>query len=288
MISFFIGALVIFLVCSFLFPKAQARLGEKTIANAHKGQKEAIHLVAVGDSLTQGVGDTTNSGGYVPLIAKSLTETYHLNGVQTDNFGIAGNRTDQILKRVKKDKKLIAALKDADVITLTTGGNDVMKVVRSEIMNNISLDSFTKPRKNYQKTLTKLYSTIRKYNKKAPIYQFGIYNPFYVNFPELTEMQDIITEWNQASKKIVQQQEKAYFIPINDQINKGKDGNVGVEVENKTADGETNDSSNTGEIVVNKVISDADNFHPNNLGYQIMANALRDEMVKTQARWLKK
>ena len=73
--------------------------------NCSKNQKEVIHYTAIGDSLTEGIGDLTNSGGFVPIVADDLKEHYNLNGVQTDNFGKNGDRSDQILKRIKENLK---------------------------------------------------------------------------------------------------------------------------------------------------------------------------------------
>ena len=38
-------------------------------------------------------------------MADDLKEHYNLNGVQTDNFGKNGDRSDQILKRIKENLK---------------------------------------------------------------------------------------------------------------------------------------------------------------------------------------
>ena len=55
-----------------------------------KQQLHYINLVAIGDSLTQGVGDPTQRGGYVPLLAQNLKQNQHIRSVQTQNFGKSG------------------------------------------------------------------------------------------------------------------------------------------------------------------------------------------------------
>ena len=79
-----------------------------------KKSKEVIHYTAIGDSLTEGIGDLTNSGGFVPIVADDLKEHYNLNGVQTDNFGKNGDRSDQILKRIKEKPEIQKGLASAD------------------------------------------------------------------------------------------------------------------------------------------------------------------------------
>ncbi len=65
--------------------------------------------MALGDSLTEGVGDTTGQG-LCSLLAQSLTNDY---GYEVDykNFGVSGNTSNQILKRMKEDEELISYLK---------------------------------------------------------------------------------------------------------------------------------------------------------------------------------
>lgn len=276
-----LGAVVGFLALGGLIPKAQPMFSE--VKNSAKTkQKQLLNFVAIGDSLTEGIGDTTNAGGYVPLLRQSLSEETGIDAIHADNFGKAGDRSDQILKRIKKNEDIQKGLKNADFITLTVGGNDLMKVVKSEFMNDISYETFDKPREEFKKQLSLLIAEIRSYSKKAPIYLMGIYNPFYLSFQEVSEMQDIVTLWNDGAKEAIRDEEKVYFIPINDSLYKGLDGQIGI------GSDETTTSSSSSEAPINNLISNVDNFHPNNLGYQIMANAFKDKMFETKKDWLEK
>lgn len=257
--------------------KAPPLLVDHQITEA-TSQKEVLHYVAIGDSLTEGVGDATQSGGFVPLVAKALQEKYHFNGIETDNFGKNGDRSDQILKRIKKDDALQKNLASADVITLTVGGNDLMKVVKGDIFK-LTVASFEKPQKNYQKQVEKLLRQIRQVNPQAPIYVLGIYNPFYLYFPEMVEMQDIIDHWNAGTENVVRQYEQVFFIPINSLLYKGTGDQVGI-----TAEGEISRA----DLETNNTIFEDDHFHPNHLGYQLMAKAVYEEMVRTRSDWLPK
>jgi len=277
-----IGPLIIagavFTLLLLTIPKAQPLLRtNKTVTG--NNNKEVIHYTAIGDSLTEGVGDSTNSGGFVPLVANDLKEKFQLNGVQVDNFGKNGDRSDQIRKRIKKQTAIQKGLATADLITVTVGGNDLMKVISGDIFN-LTIETFKQPLKAYQKELTKLLTEIRKYNKTAPIYVLGIYNPFYLYFPDITEMQQIVDNWNTRTKETVMAQRKMYFIPINDLLYKGKGDEVGI-----VGEGDATTASSTGDSL-NNVLYEEDRFHPNNLGYQLMASAVRDEMIKTQKQWL--
>ncbi|GGC81562.1 SGNH/GDSL hydrolase family protein [Enterococcus wangshanyuanii] len=278
---FFATIIGVFLLLLITIPKAKPILGTGAQKTEKSATKEVIHYAAIGDSLTEGIGDLTNSGGFVPLVANDLQEEYHLNGVQTDNFGKNGDRSDQILKRIKKKEEIQTGLASADLISLTVGGNDLMKVIKGDIFS-LTEESFKKPLKKYQNQVEQLLAEIRKYNPDAPIYVVGIYNPFYLYFPEITEMQDIVDNWNEGTKEIVEAEGNSYFIPINDLLYKGMDDQVGIVSADQTA------SSSENRDIKNNALYEEDRFHPNNLGYQLMASAIRDEMVKTNNKWLEK
>lgn len=280
LLLFVVGLVVSIVIGLNLMPKAEKIKFETTQSKTSEVKMEILRISSVGDSLTEGIGDTTNTGGYVPLLQTDLSENYPIDVVQADNHGKSGDRSDQILKRVKKDKNIQESISKADVILLTVGGNDLMKVIQSKIFNKLSLKSFAKPQKKYQKQLEQLYEEIRSLNKTAPIYQLGIYNPFYKSFAEITEMQDIVDFWDKGSKEFVDSQDNAFFVPINDEIYNGL-----PEFEVKTSDSTSKKASH--EDVINDLISEEDSFHPNNLGYQIIANAFRSKMDATKKEWMK-
>lgn len=276
----FATALLTLLLLLLLIPKAQPYFNTQNVKDTNKNNKELVKYVAIGDSLTEGVGDLTNSGGFIPIVAKDIQEKFQLNAVEIENFGKNGDRSDQILKRIKKSEDIQKQLGEADMITLTVGGNDLMKVIKGDVFK-LTIDSFDKPLASYQKQMTSLLDEIRKYNEEAPVYVLGIYNPFYLYFPEITEMQQIVTNWNEGTEAVVAEQEKMYFIPINDLLYKGVDGDVGIT-------GSEEDDTGSEDAVTNNAIYEEDHFHPNNLGYQLMANAVRQKMIETKDDWLKK
>lgn len=256
--GFLLAILLIFAALWVIFPKAQDRFGAVKKTSASK----TLIYTALGDSLTEGVGDATGQGGFVPLFAKNI-ENGTNDSVVSQNFGKAGDTSTQIYNRMLKQEKIQAGLKKADIITITVGGNDVLKVIRDNVtkLSTMREKDFVKPEAAYQKRFKKLLDTIRKDNPKAQIYVLGIYNPFYINFPDLTVMQNVIDDWNQATKEVIAKENKVYFVPINDLLYKGTGTTQAVEA----------DSSSSS--VENNLLYTGDHFHPNNTGYQIMANA---------------
>lgn len=255
-------------VVHFIIPPAKPVLNAGK-AKAAGASKMNMKLVAIGDSLTEGVGDDNHNGGYVPLLASGLDDVCHFRSIETFNYGKSGNRTTQVTDRIQKSKEIQEGLKNADAIVITIGANDLLKVAKDNIFKNLSVQTFSQPREDYIENISTMYQEIRKYNPTCPIYQLGIYNPFYYNFKDITELQGIIDLWNQTTLEFVQQEKNVHFVPINDLIYQG----IG---ENKQ------------KADMNNLLSEADSFHPNNTGYQIIANTFRDEMLKTQRLWIRK
>ncbi|KAF1306187.1 lipase [Enterococcus sp. CU12B] len=269
-----------FLVLQLSVPKAGPRLEVAKQKEEHN-QKESIRYTALGDSLTEGVGDDTQKGGFVPIVANDLQSEFKLSRVDIENYGVAGERSDQILKRLNKEEAIQTNIAKSDIVTLTVGGNDLMKVINNNIFG-LSIKSFDKPIKKYQKQLTELLETMRELNPDAPIYVLGIYNPFYVNFPEITDMQTIVDNWNDGTEAVVDEMKNVYFIPINDVIASGLNGTTSSTQESSNSEG--NDLN----IVKNDALYEEDKFHPNNLGYQLMAKSVKAEITRTKEQWLLK
>ncbi|EMF0104264.1 SGNH/GDSL hydrolase family protein [Enterococcus hirae] len=274
-------AIFVYLGLSLSIPKAKPLLKPAATVSQKTDQKEKIHYVAIGDSLTEGIGDQTKQGGFVPLVANDLKDRYDLTAVEIENYGVNGERSDQILKRLKKNSEIQTNIKSADFITLTVGGNDLMKVIQNDLFG-ISIQSFKRPLQKYQKNVEQLIEEIRKLNGHAPVYILGIYNPFYLNFPEIKDMQMIVNNWNAGTESVVKNADNCYFIPINDLLYQGLNQKVGVTEEGTNQSSTSESTSNS----KNNVLYEEDHFHPNNLGYQLMANAVRDELIETQDQWL--
>lgn len=113
--NFFISCGVLLLACLLafggwqLFGPVSSPSEVKVVANTPKH----LQLTALGDSLTYGVGDATNNGGFVGLTKGELEATGQYQ-VTTKNYGVSGNTSGQILTRVNKQPKIRADLKRAN------------------------------------------------------------------------------------------------------------------------------------------------------------------------------
>src|SRR5699024_5743876 len=100
--------------------------------------KKDTHIVALGDSLTQGVGDVSGEGGYVGILDKTINKEEKRTAFT--NFGKRGSRTDQLLDRLS-DPEITKEIKKADIILITIGANDIMQVVK-ENFTNLTFEQF--------------------------------------------------------------------------------------------------------------------------------------------------
>ncbi|MEG0372935.1 MAG: SGNH/GDSL hydrolase family protein [Enterococcus sp.] len=273
----FAAAIVTLLLLFLTIPKAESRI--RVSRDDSQNYKQSVHLVAVGDSLTEGVGDETKRGGYVPLVADSLQQKYELSSVEKDNYGVSGERSDQILKRVKNDSDLRNSLASADLITMTVGGNDLFQAFQKNLTAK-SAKQFDRPIKKYGEHVEKILTEMRELNSKAPIYVVGIYNPYYLNFPDIKAMQTVVDNWNKETERITEKNSNSFFVPVNDLLYKG--------VATKKSGEATDSTESSSSEVKNNVLYDEDNFHPNNLGYQLMATAIREKIMDTKDLWLLK
>ncbi|MDO4634955.1 MAG: SGNH/GDSL hydrolase family protein [Streptococcus sp.] len=234
-----------------------------------------IQYVAIGDSLTEGVGDSTNQGGFVSLLAQDLGATYNLE-VNFKNFGVSGNTSQQILNRLKSQSEIKKQVKNSRFVTLTVGGNDILSVLRKDF-TTIDEEAFKKANDTYIANLKSIIGSVRNEKRDIPIYILGVYNPFYLNFPEITKIQDIIDDWNDSTDTLTKTYQSVYFVPINQLLYKGIDGKEGVV-----------QTSGDQVSVINDALFSEDHFHPNTIGYQIMSNAIMEKLNETKSNWQKK
>lgn len=208
-----------------------------------------LHVVALGDSLTKGVGD--GKGGYVTFIKQYLEQREDVNKVFVQNFGKRGLRSEQLTDVIMNNESVI---RKADVILITIGGNDVMKVVRSHFLS-LTYELFVKEQQMFASRLDEQLQLLRYINPDAYIVLIGLYNPFSSAFPNIQEMGEIIHMWNEGSKKVISRYDRALFVPIDDLFEERDD-----------------------------ILYD-DQFHPNTRGYELIAQRMYEHLQKHE-EWI--
>lgn len=209
-------------------------------------EAEPVFYLALGDSLTRGVGDETNNFGFTGLLAEELNKWPAISEVELDNRGKNGRRSDQLLSLVKSghyDKEL----KKADLITITLGGNDVMKVVKKDLFN-LDVKMFEKALPPFTERYEEIVAYIRS-QTEAPIVLIGFYNPFTIVTDQYTPFENIIEDWNNEIALLTEETPNACFVQIEDLFDSNMD-----------------------------MVYHTDYFHPNAKGYEHMAERVIDSL----------
>ena len=209
---------------------------------------QKVTVLSAGDSLTQGVGDSTEQGGYLPYLKSMLEKDKGIQEVDFYNYGVKGNRTTQLLKRLQS-LEMKPILRQSNLVILTIGGNDIMKIVRDNI-SDLQVSDFIKEKESYRRHLTQIFDVIYKENPNASIVLVGVYNPFSKWFSDIKEMDQIVAEWNQIGESVVNQYPHSYFVSIEDLF-----------------------------LNAEEDLLYTDNFHPNDKGYKLIAERLNEALA---------
>ncbi|OMI26672.1 hypothetical protein BTA31_13780 [Bacillus haynesii] len=209
--------------------------------------KRDIVIAAVGDSLTEGVGDQEKKG-YVGIVADELESRSDVKSVTVKNYAVKGSRTDQLLERLK-EKEVQEGLKDADYILFTIGGNDLMKVVRQNFAH-LTLTPFRVEQKQFEKRFSNILAEIREQNASAELIYVSMYNPFKFTLSELREVDQVVDEWNEGAEKSLKKVSNTKMADIADIFEEYSD---------------------------EKKISE-DEFHPNQYGYSLIAKRVYEQI----------
>ncbi|WP_338472940.1 GDSL-type esterase/lipase family protein [Niallia sp. XMNu-256] len=207
--------------------------------------KKDLRIVSIGDSLTEGSGDETENGGYVGILNHTF-EDNQLN-IKIENHGKRGNRTDHLVKRLDQ-KNIASSIKKADIVLITIGANDIMKVVKDNF-SNLTMEPFNSEIGEYQERLRAIFHKMKELNPDVHIYLIGFYNPFEQYFSHIEGLGVIVTNWNEAGKAVTEEFEHVSFIPTSDLF-----------------------------VPSDTELLAEDQFHPNTTGYKLMAQRILEEM----------
>lgn len=206
-----------------------------------------IHVIGLGDSLTQGIGDELKKDGYFGRVTSQMNDWRGVKEVEAANLAKRGRRSDQLINQLG-EPDIQSTIKRADMIYLTIGGNDIMKVVKSNLFN-LKVEPFYVELGKFENRLDELLTIIRALNSDAIIVMAGLYNPITLVTNETNEFIDIIDDWNEAIEVRTSMDEKACFVPVIDLF-------------------DTNEN----------MVYHTDFFHPNAKGYEAMAARYLNEL----------
>jgi len=150
---------------------------------------------AIGDSLTTGFGALPGNG-FVPVYRR-MAESRLNTAVDATNLGVNGSTTAELSRRLRTHPLYREALREAELITLSIGGNDLIRAARSSAgqpgnTSRILGNALQECKSNFagiMGTLSELKS-----RSAAPyiIRIVGLYNPY----PQFGEATDWVQQFN--------------------------------------------------------------------------------------------
>ncbi|MFC4322780.1 GDSL-type esterase/lipase family protein [Litchfieldia salsa] len=204
-----------------------------------------MEILSIGDSLTEGVGDITNNGGYTSFLKRHIQGRNDISSVEIFNFGVEGHTSNDLLQRIKNDIPT-EVIVNSDTIIITIGGNDIMQVVQNNFMN-LTYEPFNVERNNYEQRLKQIIEKIKSINEDSQIYVVGLYNPFIHIGDIFGDIERVITEWNKVTQEVLLQYDDTTFVEIEDIFKNS-----------------------------NEILLYSDDFHPNTRGYELISQRIHE------------
>ncbi|RAP75838.1 GDSL-type esterase/lipase family protein [Paenibacillus montanisoli] len=155
---------------------------------AYAASAPAPYYAALGDSIAFGIG-ATGWKGYVPRLKSYMT------GATLSNQSFPGDKSSQLLSKIKSNLFTRAALKKATVITISIGGNNLLGCASSNytVINAACAEAGIA---GFSSDLPNILKEIRNLNPSAPIVLMTLYNPYLKNDSNYLTADGYITRIN--------------------------------------------------------------------------------------------
>lgn len=147
--------------------------------------------VAIGDSLTVGTGALLGTG-FVPIYRR-MAEMNLRTFVSMENLGVNGLTTGELLQMLNAHPRVRQALREADIITVSIGGNDLIRTFKAS--GGIpSASKMTQVLGETRHNVSQVMRQIRqlKGDHKYFVRSIGLYNPY----PQSTEAAYWVRQYN--------------------------------------------------------------------------------------------
>ncbi|WP_310830951.1 GDSL-type esterase/lipase family protein [Paenibacillus pedocola] len=155
----------------------------------------SYQYTAIGDSLTTGFGALPGNG-FVPVYRR-MAEARLRTPIRLTNLGVNGLTTDGLEQRLKADYNFRLAVSDADLITISIGGNDLIKAAKAAGTRPGDLSPLLqKALRNCKRNISDIMGTLSQLKAGMPrpyiIRIVGLYNPY----PQVDEATDWVRQFN--------------------------------------------------------------------------------------------
>lgn len=265
---------------------ATVGLTAMVLVRANAAQKK---LLVLGDSISAGYGLLEGEKGYYDIVSECT-------GMELTNYAVSGYETKDVLAQLEKED-VQSAIKDADVICMSIGSNDLLHPTIAfierlkerddedmmDVMNRVLAESDESDIDSLTSELTRLLreqainpakenvkeieTQIRALNSNAKVIMFSLYNPFETKRSKTIDGQDY---------------SKAYQTFM-DYVN-GQENRISMAIKNLETVDVADISScfrDTGWVYLRDEIND---IHPNPVGHALIASAVMGVMKAENAK----
>lgn len=197
--------------------------------------KKTLNYVAVGDSIAFGAGVYNSEEA---CYAKIVADT---NGYNYKNDSVSGFKSAQLLEFLKTNDETIEDIANADILTLSIGGNDFIQeklpilIFKALVLDDYSM--FDEITEVFSANFEKIIARIKEINPKCTILVQNIYNPRYDYAREvyaygLGLVNDVFTDYLKKHKgayeiiDVCSAFDGRQDLIANDEVHPSADGNV--------------------------------------------------------------
>jgi lysophospholipase L1-like esterase len=173
-----------------------------------------INIVALGDSLTAGTGDISGKG-YVNRVKDKLAAQFGKPAYVLNNLAVPGYRTDQLLAQLQ-NKPVLDAVKQADLVLLTIGGNDINQ--GTDASGQGTAIDFKKAQDNLpgaEARLDAILAKLAETNPNALIVYISLYYP-YLDLDQERQGPPIVEAFNQSAFLAANKRPNVIVVPTYD------------------------------------------------------------------------
>ncbi|WP_308634343.1 GDSL-type esterase/lipase family protein [Paenibacillus silvisoli] len=170
-----------------------------------------FRIVALGDSLTRGAGDPDGKG-YVGYMVDALKLKAADQEILVQNYGVNDMRTPELAASLEKPA-VRSELQAADVIVISTGGNDLFQ--GGETLGNLDPSNIESIQESYAAQLDGVLKDVRAVNPAAKLFLIGLYNPF-IALTESRTTTKIVRDWNYRTAETAASYSDTVLVPTLD------------------------------------------------------------------------